>query len=98
MSTTAEKIAVMQAAERGEKIEYSPKAGCNMGRWFQFEEPEGPGWNFNYYNYRVAPRELKIWVCEWVTQPGRVWVTENNPKTWLDATAFRVLSEQTIKY
>jgi hypothetical protein len=92
MTTLAEKIAVMQAAERGEKIEWRPVASAVWGPIIH------PTWHWGEYDYRVAPRKLKIWVCEWPTSPGKVWVTENNPKTRHDAQALRILSEQTITY
>lgn len=101
ITTLAEKIAVMQAAERGEKIEYSPRHGANLGKWFPWpDKGEGPGWNFSYYNFRVTPREMKIWVCQWKDQQdtGEVWITKNNPSDFVTSDNFRILSEQTITY
>lgn len=55
MSTTAEKIEVMQAYERGEKIESSTPSGI----WV----PVGsPCWNWYAFDYRIAPKPLECWV------------------------------------
>lgn len=54
--TLAEKIAVMQAAERGEEIE------CK----FFWDEPwlfiPTPTWNWDKFDYRVKPKPQKFWV------------------------------------
>lgn len=56
MKTTAEKIAVMQAFERGEKIE-----SANIGIK-HFEPIVGnPLWNWYAMDYRVAPKLLECW-------------------------------------
>lgn len=51
MKTLKEKIEVMQAAERGEKIEVAT-AGSNV--WV---ETPNPGWQWLDCDYRVAPPE-----------------------------------------
>lgn len=53
MTTTAEKIAVMQAFERGEKVEYSD--GC--GRWYEVSDPS---WDWLEYEYRVAAKPIDL--------------------------------------
>ena len=53
MKTAAEKIAVMQAYERGEKIELF------NGVWVDCCEPV---WNWDACNYRIAPKPLECLV------------------------------------
>lgn len=60
MSTTAEKIAVMQAHEAGEVIEYA-----NSGK-SDWEEIIHPAWDWASFDYRIKPREPRvIWVNEY---------------------------------
>lgn len=54
MKTLAEKIAVMQAAERGEKIESSYDDGLSWNRC------PAPTWNWHVNDYRVAREEPSI--------------------------------------
>ena len=53
--TTTEMIAVLQAFERGEVIEYRPK---NSQRWGSAE----PIWNFSQFDYRVKPKPREWWL------------------------------------
>ena len=53
--TTTEMIAVLQAFERGEVIEYRPK---NSQRWGSAE----PIWNFSQFDYRVKPNPREWWL------------------------------------
>lgn len=99
MTTLAEKIAVMQAAERGEKIEYSPLWGANIGRWFPYTNYEG--WNFNSNNYRVAPREMKIVLWCYKDYYGGVHISKDTTASQLKediGDTITILSEQTITY
>ncbi|WP_162166891.1 hypothetical protein [Campylobacter fetus] len=52
--TTEEMIEVMQAFERGEKIELSD---VNANIWINMIIPE---WNFENYKYRIKPKEEEI--------------------------------------
>lgn len=55
-TTLAEKIAVMQAAERGEEIE---------GRYLWNESwmnTPTPAWNWDEFDYRAKPKLQKFWV------------------------------------
>lgn len=61
MTTLAEKIAVMQAFERGEKIETL----ITNGEWI---EVSFPMWDWQDCDYRIAPKpkktiELYQWLC-----------------------------------
>ena len=53
MTTLAEKIAVMQAFERGEKIEF--RAGGNP--WVV---TEAPVWSWHNTTYRIAPKHADL--------------------------------------
>lgn len=55
--TLAEKIAVMQAAERGEEIE--TKFQDDKGIWIKVANPL---WDWYNNDYRVKPRPQKFWV------------------------------------
>lgn len=57
MSTTAEKIAVMQAFERGEKLEV-----CYLDDPWQPLGATNPRWDWSHCNYRIArkPRTAKV--------------------------------------
>lgn len=54
--TLAEKIAVMQAAQRGEEIE------CRVDSFSSWQEIEVPMWNWVDFDYRVKPKLQKFWV------------------------------------
>ena len=54
--TLAEKIAVMQAAERGEEIE-----GRHLWSKSWMNIPT-PTWNWDEFDYRVKPKPQKFWV------------------------------------
>lgn len=69
MTTLAEKIAVMQAAERGEKIEFKSPAGG----WHPAELCGTLSWNWSDHDYRVAPKKPEYrlaqytaptWACD----------------------------------
>lgn len=61
MKTTAEMIAVMQAFERGEKIEIRDVDEESWGNLVV-----APSWNWRHYDYRIKPREPRvIWVNEY---------------------------------
>lgn len=55
--TLAEKIAVMQAAERGEEIE--TKLQDDKGIWIKVANPL---WDWYNNDYRVKPKPQKFWV------------------------------------
>lgn len=54
MTTLAEKIAVMQAFERGERVETRHKAG---GTWVECERPL---WDWFRFDYRIAPKPIDL--------------------------------------
>lgn len=54
MTTTAEKIAVMQAFEDGKEIEHS----ANGVFWGQSQTPT---WNWEALHYRIKPEPLAAW-------------------------------------
>lgn len=56
MKTLAEKIAVMQAAERGEVIEMKCLRLQNHHKW-QAPKHSAPQWNWAKFDYRVKPKE-----------------------------------------
>lgn len=55
--TLAEKIAVMQAAERGEEIEVR---ACGSSDWHL--PAQYFAWNWRDFDYRVKPKPQKFWV------------------------------------
>lgn len=55
MTTTAEKIKVMQTFEEGKKIESSYKWGREK-KWLRVV---GPGWNWADFDYRVVPDPIE---------------------------------------
>ena len=57
--TLAEKIAVMQAAVRGETIE------CAINGREDWELNLSPAWNWDQFDYRVKPQPKVIWVNEY---------------------------------
>jgi hypothetical protein len=62
--TTADKIKVMQAYERGENIEFTPdKMLAPKHKCWMLSKPK---WNWQRYDYRIKPVEPKtIWVNEY---------------------------------
>jgi len=63
--TLAEKIAVMQAAERGEKIEVRHLDGKLWTKALQ------PNFNWEELDYRVAPRTMEVMVVSWKEEPEK---------------------------
>lgn len=62
MTTTAEKIAVMQAFEEGKAIQYKPSMAADVaGNWAR---SLGPLWNWDRYSYRIKPQPKVIYVNE----------------------------------
>ncbi|HEB9330582.1 TPA: hypothetical protein RZK34_001719 [Campylobacter jejuni] len=57
MKTLKEKIEVMEAFERGEKIQYMIKG---RGIWSDVDVPD---WNWVDCNYRIKPNYSNIRVC-----------------------------------
>jgi len=53
MKTTQEKIEVMQAAARGETIEFRPRGGPILNTWA--DAKENPNWDWHNLDYRVKP-------------------------------------------
>ena len=74
MSTTREKIAVMQAWLEGKTIQRRPLFPSKHG-WITFikapEDPE-PYWNFPSYEYRVKPEPVESWAVQ--TPAGNVYL------------------------
>mgnify|MGYP000997886397 CR=1 FL=1 len=97
MTSLAEKIAVMQAAERGEKIESKYIAlQCPEAAWCPNSKPV---WDWINFDYRVAPRTMEIMVVSWKGKPDYIFVitafsalAQNNKEQLV------VLSTQTITY
>jgi hypothetical protein len=52
LKTLREKIQIMEAAERGEKIQWRQDDAAN---WESEFSPNGPTWAWNYLDYRIAP-------------------------------------------
>jgi hypothetical protein len=79
MKTLAEKIAVMQAAERGEKIEYRTNDLNAINAKYMFVLD--PVWNWDSGDYRVITRVLQVpdvpmfWVRSPLSQ-NNVWMPE----------------------
>lgn len=57
--TLAEKIAVMQAAERGETIELRP-LGISGSTWCLVSAARGLTWNWGHYDFRVVKKPIKL--------------------------------------
>lgn len=55
MSSTEEKIAIMQAFVNGVKVQY-----LSINSNASWEPSLNPSWNWARYNYRIAPE--KVWV------------------------------------
>ena len=68
MKTTAEMIEVMQAFDRGEKIECSSLTGNDFGA-----AVIAPVWNWLEFDYRVVRKPAECWV--WVFPSGRCGAT-----------------------
>lgn len=64
MTTLAEKIAVMQAAERGEEIEFRTLNGTTT--WARISVP---AWEWARYDYRVPPKKPEYRLFQYIA-PG----------------------------
>lgn len=79
MTTTAEKIAVMQAFERGDKVEFRTISGG----WAIHEDPS---WNWSNTEYRVAPKPIDL--VEVLREMGTLHgVKQVYGHTWADIIA-----------
>lgn len=75
MSTTAEKIAVMQAHIDGKAIEFCGfDTEQNPGDWITEAEPV---WNWARRNYRVKPEPRSIWIA--YEKTGEIYDVYNCP-------------------
>lgn len=93
MKTLAEKIAVMQAAERGEQIEAKYKYASE---WIL---TSNPAWDWGGFDYRVAPRTMEIVVVSWKRGPGIPFCLEKKSyDTRGDKEEMILHSTQTITY
>lgn len=54
MTTLAEKIAVMQAFERGERVQ------CKRKDDKSWHDIDGAVWDWSWYEYRIAPRQIDL--------------------------------------
>ena len=72
MKTTEQMIEVMQAAARGERIEWKhPGDGEN------WHESDCQYWNWSDYDYRVAPKPKKqIKMLAWFDRVNLFWAKE----------------------
>lgn len=97
MKTLAEKIAVMQAAERGEKIESKYIAlQCPEAAWCPNSKPV---WDWINFDYRVAPRTKEIVVVAWKAHPQSAFVMDSSTyKGRHDQEQLLLLNTQTITY
>lgn len=68
--TNAEMIAVIQAYDRGEKIQWRRMAGYGIPvqPWGTLNHP-AVQFDFSGYEYRLAPMPKEIWVNEYVGTP-----------------------------
>jgi hypothetical protein len=78
-STTAGKIAVMQAFEDGKKIQAKRKAS---GVWVQ---ADAPTWDWYGVEYRIAPEPLELWVNTYPVGSGDIfqsvcWLSEEDAR------------------
>ena len=69
MTTTAEKIKIMQAFEGGAQIQAQQSSAITKVRpWLDIEEPD---WNWTSCNYRIKPPEPKKPLECWVNFYGK---------------------------
>jgi hypothetical protein len=73
MSTLAEKIAVMEAFDRGEAVQSLPYLHLN-GAWR--EEPR-PLWNWAYCDYRIKPKPREFYLNRYVDGTWGIGPHEN---------------------
>ena len=57
MSTTQEKIAVMQAFVNGEKVQFAD----DRSKWLDLLALN-PSWNWDEYDYRIKPIPVECWI------------------------------------
>lgn len=81
-------IEVLQAFQAGKKIEYF---SISANKWV-IEEP--PAWNFDDYQYRIAPEpKKKVKLEAWLSPTGQlVWYDMSKVHTWSN-NCVRVPSE-----
>lgn len=74
MSTTAEKIAVMQAHIDGKAIECSRQDG-NKSQWSTIAT--APSWNWDWWEFRIKPEPRRVWIA--YEKTGEIYDLYNCP-------------------
>ena len=69
MSSTKEKIAIMQAYEDGKKIQGRDP---ETEDWFDWTGKNEPSWDWRSGDYRVKPEPCKLWVIDYPGNPNTV--------------------------
>ena len=94
MKTTREKIEVMEAYERGEKIDvYSFNDGALMTL-----DNSIPSWNWEGYDYRIKPKpEVKRWLwairdTEGRWRPSEVFFSEHDIRIFKPSHVIKIES------
>lgn len=85
MTTTKEKIKVMQAYEDGRAIEVS--SGCG------WHEKQNPSWNWEYCDYRIKPEKVEPeyrpyentdeMIADWKERFKKNWSETSMPLIWV---------------
>ena len=77
-STTAGKIAVMQAYERGERIEMNDRD--HRGSWDEMRKLDGePDWRWSVLDYRIAPPPAPRTALQAARKHRSAWKGAHNP-------------------
>ena len=83
-STTAGKIAVMQASDNGRITE--ARSRTKIDTWGKLILPIF--WNWEEFNYRIRPQAVEDAACDWVESP--------QPRSWIGKDMGFKLSETFI--
>jgi hypothetical protein len=82
MTTTAEKVAIMQAHVDGKVIEYRPKFSSSM-EWLRVVDPT---WSWGNTDYRIKPTQTDVYRRGiWKRKDGSTFVSLIHEK-WHDPT------------
>jgi hypothetical protein len=78
MKTTREKIEVMEAEERGEKIQFRFNSGM---LWYDYLSEitarTKPSWDWKTYDYRAAPKKPReFWANDYGTHMGSLFASK----------------------
>jgi hypothetical protein len=97
MSTTKEKIAVMQGSCDGKDVQFKRRVDDSC--WFDCVLSQ-PNWDWDTYDYRLKPEPFKLWVIDFEGNTNKLlcgWRTKEAAEDHLNLHLHRDSKDYQIK-